>query len=125
MRECNNHDCEIDDRDDPIDYAPGSLEWMEIVEELRQLHLEKTSQYGSTQSAFANVEASEKCGVEPWRRAICDLSDCTVRLQALCNGQDVDYENACLDAANWALIALVMLRRERDEYRSTEVESRQ
>ena len=124
MRECNNHDCEIDDRDDPIDYAPGSLEWMEIVEELRQLHLEKTSQYGSTQSAFANVEASEKCGVEPWRRAICDLSDCTVRLQSLCNGQDVDYENACLDAANWALIALVMLRRERDEYRSTEVESR-
>jgi hypothetical protein len=97
---------------------------MEIVEELRQLHLEKTSQYGSTQSAFANVEASEKCGVEPWRRAICDLSDCTVRLQALCNGQDVDYENACLDAANWALIALVMLRRERDEYPSTEIESR-
>ena len=124
MRECNNHDCEIDDRDDPIDYAPGSLEWMEIVEELRQLHLEKTSQYGSTKSAFANVEASEKCGVEPWRRAICDLSDCTVRLQSLCNGQDVDYENACLDAANWALIALVMLRRERDEYRSTEIESR-
>ena len=124
MRECNNHDCEIDDRDDPIDYAPGSLEWMEIVEELRQLHLEKTSQYGSQKSAFANVEASEKCGVEPWRRAICDLSDCTVRLQALCNAQDVDYENACLDAANWALIALVMLRRERDEYRSAEIESR-
>lgn len=121
MRECNNHDCEIDD---PIDYAPGSLEWMEIVEELRQLHLEKTSQYGSQKSAFANVEASEKCGVEPWRRAICDLSDCTVRLQALCNSQDVDYENACLDAANWALIALVMLRRERDDYRSTKVESR-
>ena len=121
MRECNNHDCEIDE---PHDYAPGSLEWMDIVEELRQLHLEKTSQYGSTQSAFANVEASEKCGVEPWRRAICDLSDCTVRLQSLCNGQDVDYENACLDAANWALIALVMLRRERDEYRSTEIESR-
>ena len=121
MRECNNHDCEIDE---PHDYAPGSLEWMDIVEELRQLHLEKTSQYGSTQSAFANVEASEKCGVEPWRRAICDLSDCTVRLQALCNGQDVDYENACLDAANWSLICLVMLRRERDEYRSTEIESR-
>ena len=121
MRECNNHDCEIDE---PHDYAPGSLEWMDIVEELRQLHLEKTSQYGSTQSAFANVEASEKCGVEPWRRAICDLSDCTVRLQALCNGQDVDYENAALDCANWALIALVMLRRERDDYRSTEVESR-
>ena len=109
---------------EPHDYAPGSLEWMEIVEELRQLHLEKTSQYGSTKSAFANVEASALCGVEPWRRAICDLSDCTVRLQALCNGQDVDYENACLDAANWALIALVMLRRERDEYPSAEIESR-
>lgn len=100
------------DADEPFQYAPGSLEWMNVVEELRQLHLEKTSQYGSTKSAFANVEASALCGVEPWRRAICDLSDCTVRMQAMCSGQDVDYENALLDAANWALIALVMLRRE-------------
>lgn len=100
------------DADEPFQYAPGSLEWMNVVEELRQLHLEKTSQYGSTKSAFANVEASSLCGVEPWRRAICDLSDCTVRMQAMCSGQDVDYENALLDAANWALIALVMLRRE-------------
>jgi hypothetical protein len=122
MRECNNHDCEIDE---PHDYAPGSLEWMDIVEELRQLHLEKTSQYGSQKSAFANVEASEKCGVEPWRRAMCDISDCTVRMQNFCNGaDDVDYENALKDLANWSLICLVMLRRERDEYPSADVESR-
>ena len=99
--------------DEPHEYAPGSLEWMDVIEELRELHLEKTACYGSKKSAFANVEASEMCGVEAWRRAICDLSDCTTRLQAFCNGQDVDYENACMDAANWSLIALVMLRREK------------
>lgn len=101
------------DTDEPHEYATGSLEWLDAVEQLRQLHFEKTSQYGSKQSAFKNVEASELCGVEAWRRAICDLSDCTARMQSFCNGSDLDYENALLDAANWALIALVMLRREK------------
>lgn len=91
---------------------PGSDEWLALHDEMRRLHLEKTGQYGCDESAFANVEASGKCGVEPWRRALCDLSDCVVRMQRYANGQDVDYENALKDAANWAMIALVMLRRE-------------
>jgi hypothetical protein len=77
------------------------------------LHTEKTSQYGHVDSAFANVEASALCGVEPWRRCLCDLSDCVVRMQRFANGQPVDYENALKDAAMWAMICLVMLRRER------------
>jgi hypothetical protein len=87
----------------------GSVEWLEAVEELRQLHFEKTAQYGDA-DPFANVTASAKCGVEPWRRALCDLSDCVVRMQRYANGQPVDYENALMDAANWALICLVKLR---------------
>ena len=89
---------------------PGSLSFLEIVEELRQLHLEKTAQYGTTDDPFANVTASAKCGVEPWRRALCDLSDCVVRLQRYACGQPVDIENAAMDAANWALICLLKLR---------------
>ena len=87
----------------------GSVEWLEAVEELRELHFEKTAAYGDT-DPFANVTASAKCGVEPWRRALCDLSDCVVRMQRYANGQPVDYENALMDAANWALICLVKLR---------------
>lgn len=87
----------------------GSVEWLEAVEQLRQLHFEKTAAYGDT-DPFANVTASAKCGVEPWRRALCDLSDCVVRMQRYANGQPVDYENALMDAANWALICLVKLR---------------
>jgi len=105
----SKYECEIEK---PFQYAPGSLEFMTIIEELRQLHLEKTSVYGSTKSAFANVEASSLCGVEPWRRAMCDISDCTVRMQNFCNGaEDVDFENALLDLANWSLICLIFLRR--------------
>jgi len=48
--------------------------------------------------------------VEPWRRALCDLSDCVVRLQRYASGQPVDIENAALDAANWALICLLKMR---------------
>ena len=89
---------------------PASLPFLELVEELRQLHLTKTAQYGDEADPFANVSASAKCGVEPWRRALCDLSDCVVRLQRYASGQPVDIENAALDAANWALICLLKMR---------------
>ena len=89
---------------------PGSLPFLELLEELRQLHYEKTSQYGGATDPFENVTASAKCGVEPWRRALCDLSDCVVRMQRYANGQPVDYENALIDAANWSLICLLKLR---------------
>lgn len=89
---------------------PGSLPFLELLEELRQLHFHKTAQYGGNTDPFENVTASAKCGVEPWRRALCDLSDCVVRMQRFANGQPVDYENALIDAANWALICLLKLR---------------
>jgi hypothetical protein len=89
---------------------PGSLPFLELLEELRQLHFEKTSSYGGATDPFENVTASAKCGVEPWRRALCDLSDCVVRMQKYANGQPVDFENALIDAANWALICLLKLR---------------
>jgi hypothetical protein len=83
--------------------------WIDAHNRLGQLHREKTGQYGSTQDPFENVTASAKCGVEPWRRALCDLSDCVVRMQRYAQGQPVDYKNALLDAANWALICLIKL----------------
>jgi hypothetical protein len=89
---------------------PGSLPFLELLEKLRQLHFEKTASYGGAADPFENVTASAKCGVEPWRRALCDLSDCVVRMQKYANGQPVDYENALIDAANWSLICLLKLR---------------
>jgi hypothetical protein len=89
--------------------AAGSSEWLEALERLRNLHYEKTAQYGGADDAFENVTASAKCGVEPWRRALCDLSDCVVRMQKYAQGQPVDTTNALLDAANWALICLIKL----------------
>jgi hypothetical protein len=89
--------------------AAGSREWLGALERLRALHHEKTAQYGGAEDAFENVTASAKCGVEPWRRALCDLSDCVVRMQKYAQGQPVDPTNALLDAANWALICLIKM----------------
>jgi len=89
--------------------ASGSLEWLDALARLRALHYEKTAQYGGAEDAFENVTASAKCGVEPWRRALCDLSDCVVRMQKYAQGQPVDPTNALLDAANWALICLIKM----------------
>lgn len=87
----------------------GSEEWLAALDRLRALHHEKTAQYGGSDDAFENVTASAKCGVEPWRRALCDLSDCVVRMQKYAQGQPVDPTNALLDAANWALICLIKM----------------
>ncbi len=92
---------------------PGSLAFLELLEELRTLHYEKTASYGGATDPFENVTASAKCGVEPWRRALCDLSDCVVRMQKYATGQPVDYENALIDAANWSLICLLKLREDK------------
>jgi hypothetical protein len=92
--------------------AAGSREWLGALERLRALHHEKTAQYGGAEDAFENVTASAKCGVEPWRRALCDLSDCVVRMQKYAQGQPVDPTNALLDAANWALICLIKMEEE-------------
>jgi hypothetical protein len=97
----------------PQHQASGSLEWLDALERLRALHYEKTAQYGGSEDAFENVTASAKCGVEPWRRALCDLSDCVVRMQKYAQGQPVDPTNALLDAANWALICLVKMEQQR------------
>jgi len=92
--------------------SSGSLEWLDALERLRALHYEKTAQYGGAEDAFENVTASAKCGVEPWRRALCDLSDCVVRMQKYAQGQPVDPTNALLDAANWALICLIKMEQQ-------------
>lgn len=90
----------------------ASVAWMDACNRLAALHREKTAQYGGDRDPFENVTASAKCGVEPWRRALCDLSDCVVRMQKYAQGQPVDWTNALLDAANWALICLIKLEEE-------------
>jgi hypothetical protein len=94
----------------------ASVAWLDAVNRLTQLHREKTAQYGGDRDPFENVTASAKCGVEPWRRALCDLSDCVVRMQKYAQGQPVDWKNALMDAANWALICLIKLE---EEHRGT------
>jgi hypothetical protein len=90
----------------------ASVAWLNANNQLTQLHREKTAQYGGETDPFENVTASAKCGVEPWRRALCDLSDCVVRMQKYAQGQPVDWRKALMDAANWALICYIKLEEE-------------
>ena len=83
---------------------PTSQAFFGNLDKIKRLHVEKTAQYGDQEDPFANVTASKKCGVEPWRRALCDASDCIVRLQRYAHGQPVDFENAVMDGINWLLI---------------------
>jgi hypothetical protein len=103
---------EVIERFNPPHPPKASLAWLNANNQLTQLHREKTAQYGGDTDPFENVTASAKCGVEPWRRALCDLSDCVVRMQKYAQGQPVDWRNALMDAANWALICYIKLEEE-------------
>lgn len=83
---------------------PTSQAFFGLLDRIKSLHTEKTLAYGAPDDPFANVTAAAKCGVEPWRRALCDASDCVVRLQRYAHGQPVDFENAVMDGINWLLI---------------------
>ena len=68
-------DDELDDaierlRGDGIQHVqrPGSLPFLELLEELRTLHLSKSQDYGSEADPLANIrQGAEFVGIEPWR----------------------------------------------------------
>lgn len=93
---------------------PGSLAFMEVIEELRQMHLRKSQDYGSNRDPLANVRAgAELVGIEPWRGCLVRVADKIQRLRTYCHDgrlANEGVEDAMLDLASYAVIALVMFR---------------
>lgn len=100
--------------DDAPKQRPGSLAFMEVIEELRQMHLRKSQDYGSNRDPLANVRAgAELVGIEPWRGCLVRVADKIQRLRTYCHDgrlANEGVEDAMLDLASYAVIALVMFR---------------
>lgn len=103
--------------DDQPPQRPGSLAFMEVIEELRQMHLRKSQDYGSNRDPLANVRAgAELVGIEPWRGCLVRVADKIQRLRTYCHDgrlANEGVEDAMLDLASYAVIALVMFREDR------------
>lgn len=93
---------------------PGSLSFMEVLEEVRQLHLAKTQDYGSDSDALKNIrDGAEVVNIDAWRACLIRMADKMTRLRAYCHNGSVKFdgvEDTLLDMCAYSAIALVLYR---------------
>jgi len=91
---------------------PGSLPFLELLEELRQLHLSKSQDYGSERDPLANIrQGAEFVGIEPWRGCLVRVADKVQRLKTYCKTGRLVHEgvrDTLLDLAAYSLLAIVL-----------------
>jgi len=91
---------------------------LEILQELGNLHLKKSADYGRDNDPFANITSSEDWGVKPWVGAMIRASDKVKRLHAFAKTGKLMNESAqdsLRDLAVYSVIALVELELEATE----------
>lgn len=91
---------------------PGSLPFLELLEELRTLHLSKSQDYGSENDPLANIrQGAEFVGIEPWRGCMVRVADKVQRLKTYCRTGRLVHEgvrDTLLDLAAYSLLAIVL-----------------
>jgi len=91
---------------------PGSLPFLELLEELRQLHMSKSQDYGSDSDPLANIrQGAEFVGIEPWRGCLVRVADKVQRLKTFCKTGRLVHEgvrDTLLDLSAYSLLAIVL-----------------
>ena len=91
---------------------PGSLPFLELLEEVRQLHLSKSQDYGSESDPLANIrQGAEFVGIEAWRGCMVRVADKVQRLKTYCKTGRLVHEgvrDTLLDLAAYSLLAIVL-----------------
>lgn len=104
------------DAPQPRMLRPGSLAFMEVLEEMRATHIKKSQDYGEPTDPLANVRnGAEVVGIEPWRGCLVRVADKMQRIKSYCRDgrlANEGFEDALLDLASYAIIALIMFREE-------------
>ena len=96
---------------------PGSLAFLELLEELRTLHLSKSQDYGSESDPLANIRhGADLVNIEPWRGCMVRIGDKIQRLRTYCRTGHLVHEgvrDSFLDLAAYSLLAIVLLDEEK------------
>lgn len=97
---------------------PGDPRFHAVLKEMASLHDERQQGYGTSSDPFANIRASEAWGIPAWQGAMMRGCDKIKRLQTyaetgILSGERV--EDAFLDLANYAVIALVLWREQQEK----------
>lgn len=98
----------------PDGLRPGSREFLAILDELRELHLAKTLDYGVDEDALSNIRSSaDVVNMPAWAGCILRISDKMHRLKAFFRRGRCEFdgvEDTLKDIACYAAIALVLHR---------------
>jgi len=96
------------------DIRPGSREFLAVLDELKQLHLRKTLDYGMDEDALSNIRSSaDVVNMPAWAGCILRISDKMHRLKAFFRRGKCEFdgvEDTLKDIACYAAIALVLHR---------------
>lgn len=92
----------------------GSQSFLDVLEEIKQLHLRKTLDYGSDDDALSNIRNSaDVINVPAYAGCVLRMSDKMHRLRSFFRRGVVEFdgmEDTFLDLAAYAVIALVLYR---------------
>ena len=93
---------------------PGSSAFMCVLDEMRATHIKKSQDYGDPSDPLANIRSgADAVGIEPWRACLVRVADKMQRIKSYCREgrlANEGFEDALLDLASYAVIALIMFR---------------
>lgn len=102
---------------------PGSREFLAVLDELRDLHLRKTLDYGVDEDALSNIRSSaDVCNMPAWAGCVLRMMDKMHRIKAFFRRGRTEFdgvEDTLMDLACYAAIALVLYREEQSARSST------
>lgn len=102
--------------EDQGEIRPGSREFLDVLDELRTLHLRKTMDYGIDEDALSNIRSSaDVVNMPAWAGCILRISDKMHRLKAFFRRGRCEFDgvpDTLQDIACYAAIALVLYREE-------------
>jgi hypothetical protein len=91
----------------------GDPKYLAILDEMRALHIRKSTDYGSDTDAMANLRVSAQCGVEPAHGAWVRTLDKVTRINQYWRRRSLaneTVEDSYMDLAAYVLLGLCLLR---------------
>lgn len=93
---------------------PGSVPFMEVLEEVKRLHIAKSQDYGADNDALANIRSgADVVNLAPWKACLIRLADKMTRLRTVCHTGSCTFDgvdDTLKDICAYSAIALVLYR---------------
>jgi len=98
--------------------AMPSSSFIELLDEIKQMHISKSADYGSEVDPLANIrQGADFVDISAWKAALVRIADKVQRLRTYCRTGRLVHEgvrDTLLDLASYSLLAIVLHDEERN-----------